>query len=593
MVEKEPKPEQFFLPEDDINDDLRFRAPTRPNTQVRPLIDGIPTFVEIEQAIADAKESVYLSLWIFQPEMALQSRKVRATNIRTWRDLLVGAAARGVNVCVLISDFDPIFAPTNHRMAWSAYRILMAGRATLKDEQQGLLQVVCSRHGATVSAFIGDEIKRHLDGLVAHLNTVLINKGLASASALFKNMPGLWPSVRFNRLRKQFTLTDKPEIVAYPATHHQKMAVIDSTLGYCGGIDIAKGRLDTPLHEGMGWHDVHCEVQGTVVLDMERNFRARWNRERLPFERFVRAVNRLPESLGLPEITIKGLFPPANKPTKSKTWAPGQIHRTLSEGGVRPVPSNVRRDIYEAYEQAISLASHFIYIENQYVRAPQLADWLIARQKNVPDLQVIIVLPVAPEEVARGKLDPVTAHGLALQYEVLTRLRTNLKDNLGLFSMVRRETAKGGKGWGGKSPTNAFGSAQVYVHSKCMVVDDVYAMIGSANTNPRSFLVDTELNIAWYEPNSVSRFRRLLWQELLGAPTSELDTWPVREYVRRWKGRALQNSRAKPEQRKGFVIPHDPDNSLWRGEKSQTIPDEMAQIFDYGSDDQTPGSLLA
>jgi len=51
----------------------------------------------------------------------------------------------------------------------------------------------------------------------------------------------------------------------------------------------------------------------------------------------------------------------------------------------------------------------------------------------------------------------------------------------------------------------------VYIHSKLMIVNDVFTTLGSANINTRSMQVDSELNIA-HEWMSVTRaLRRRLW----------------------------------------------------------------------------------
>lgn len=51
----------------------------------------------------------------------------------------------------------------------------------------------------------------------------------------------------------------------------------------------------------------------------------------------------------------------------------------------------------------------------------------------------------------------------------------------------------------------------VYIHSKLMIVNDVFTTHGSANINTRSMQVDSELNIA-HEWVSVTRaLRRRLW----------------------------------------------------------------------------------
>ena len=71
---------------------------------------------------------------------------------------------------------------------------------------------------------------------------------------------------------------------------------------------------------------------------------------------------------------------------------------------------------------------------------------------------------------------------------------------------------------------------QVYVHSKMMIIDDEYIIVGSANINQRSMAGtrDTEIAVGAYQPNflcsdgevpvgKVSGFRRALWVEHMNA----------------------------------------------------------------------------
>ena len=63
----------------------------------------------------------------------------------------------------------------------------------------------------------------------------------------------------------------------------------------------------------------------------------------------------------------------------------------------------------------------------------------------------------------------------------------------------------------------------IYVHSKMMIVDDVYIIVGSANINQRSLsgTRDTEIAVGCWQPNfgdvnpygDVHRFRMSLWTE--------------------------------------------------------------------------------
>ena len=52
----------------------------------------------------------------------------------------------------------------------------------------------------------------------------------------------------------------------------------------------------------------------------------------------------------------------------------------------------------------------------------------------------------------------------------------------------------------------------IYVHSKLLLVDDVFFTIGSANINVRSMEVDSELNIAVPSPSVTQEWRRHLWR---------------------------------------------------------------------------------
>ena len=52
----------------------------------------------------------------------------------------------------------------------------------------------------------------------------------------------------------------------------------------------------------------------------------------------------------------------------------------------------------------------------------------------------------------------------------------------------------------------------VYVHSKLLLVDDLFFTLGSANINARSLLSDTELNIAMPSPKTTKLWRERLWE---------------------------------------------------------------------------------
>ena len=201
-------------------------------------------------------------------------------------------------------------------------------------------------------------------------------------------------------------------------------------------------------------------------------------------------------------------------------------------------PKAIRQDILEGYSRAIEQANEFLYFENQYFRDTAILDAIVKRRKTRKHLKVIMLIPKVIEEAdtdrVKEKLDPISKHGAFLQFAMLKKMRTQFGDDLGLFSMERT---------GGK---------QVYVHSKVLIVDDVFASIGSANSNPRCYRMDTELDFVWHDAATVKDLRLNLWKEVLGSPP-DLAKWKPSQYVTKWQSIAATNF-AHPDTKKGFLI---------------------------------------
>ena len=58
---------------------------------------------------------------------------------------------------------------------------------------------------------------------------------------------------------------------------HRKILVVDDELAFTGGLNVANDYASVG-DGGAGWHDMHCRVRGTVVLDLARLFRRTWLR---------------------------------------------------------------------------------------------------------------------------------------------------------------------------------------------------------------------------------------------------------------------------------------------------------------------------
>ena len=97
----------------------------------------------------------------------------------------------------------------------------------------------------------------------------------------------------------------------------------------------------------------------------------------------------------------------------------------------------------------------------------------------------------------------------------------------------------------------------IYVHSKLLLVDDVYFLLGSCNINKRSMELDTELAIATPTPALTKHARNHLWGGHAGVvKTSSImnfETWQElmdKNWARRYRGKPLS----------GFLVHfYDPD----------------------------------
>ncbi|KJH86845.1 phospholipase, partial [Pseudomonas fluorescens] len=91
----------------------------------------------------------------------------------------------------------------------------------------------------------------------------------------------------------------------------------------------------------------------------------------------------------------------------------------------------------------------------------------------------------------------------------------------------------------------------VYIHSKLMIINDVFTTHGSANINTRSMQVDSELNIAHEWMSVTQALRRRLWDLHTGEKGSQDDpkkafkAW--QEIINKNKDRQADKENGVPE----------------------------------------------
>ncbi|XP_052210092.1 phospholipase D alpha 1-like [Diospyros lotus] len=332
------------------------------------------------------------------------------------------------------------------------------------------------------------------------------------------------------------------------------------------GSSITKGGPREP------WHDIHCQLEGPVAWDVLYNFEQRWHKQ-------VGAglLFKVAEIEGF--ITLPS---PVTYPEDPETWNV-QLFRSIDTGAVSGFPENpeqaaemglvsgkdniIDRSIQDAYINAIRRAKNFIYIENQYFlgssfgwNSQDIKDEDVAALHLIPKelslkiaskimaeerFTVYVVIPMWPEGIPEsGSVQAILdwqRRTMQMMYRDIAlatdrRSSVDLRDYLTFFCLGNREVNAAGEYVPPEKPPSDtdYERAQqsrrgmIYVHSKMMIVDDEYIIIGSANVNQRSMdgARDTEIAMGAYQPHHLGTnqpargqiygFRMALWHEHLG-----------------------------------------------------------------------------
>ncbi|CAN4125181.1 unnamed protein product [Withania somnifera] len=330
------------------------------------------------------------------------------------------------------------------------------------------------------------------------------------------------------------------------------------------------------------WHDLHCKIDGPAAYDVLKNFEERWLKASKPlgirklkktYDDSLLRIERMPEILGISEASSTSSTDPDN-------WHV-QIFRSIDSNSVKGFPKDPKEatmknlvcgknvlidmSIHTAYVKAIRAAQHFVYIENQYfigssynwsqyndVGANNLIPMEIALKicekiRAHQRFAAYIVIPMWPEGNPTGAATQRILFWqhktIQMMYETIYKTLVEVgledafspQDYLNFFCLGNRETdAEENENSGAANTPQALSRKyrrfMIYVHSKGMIVDDEYVIVGSANINQRSLegTRDTEIAMGAYQPHhtwarkqsspggQIYRYRMSLWGEHLG-----------------------------------------------------------------------------
>lgn len=474
-------------------------APVRTNVHAQWLVDGRDYMWNVSRAISMAKDVVYIHDWWLSPELYMRRPACISQKWRLDR-LLQRKAAEGVKIFVIV------------------YRNVEAA--------------------------------------------IPIDSEYTKFSLL-----NLHPNIFIQRSPHQFKKNQ------FFFAHHEKICIVDHDIAFIGGIDLCFGRWDTPkhpvvddkptgfesqdtpkdaehcqlfpgkdysnprildfskLHEPyaemydrsmtprMPWHDVAMQVVGQPARDLTRHFVQRWN-----YVRRGRKPTR-PTPFLLP--------PPDCKPEELEAMGLSgtcevQILRSATTWSLGI--EHTEHSIQSAYIKMIENSEHFVYIENQFFITSTetlnnkivngIGDALVRRiiraHENDEDWRCVVIIPLMPGFQNEVNQPDGSSVRLILQcqyrsicrgeHSIFGRLRAagiQPEDYIEFFSLRQ---------WG-KLGNGVLTTEQLYIHAKCIIVDDRIALIGSANINERSMLGNRDSEAA-----AIVRDTDLIWSTMAGRP---------------------------------------------------------------------------
>lgn len=349
------------------------------------------------------------------------------------------------------------------------------------------------------------------------------------------------------------------------------------------------------------WHDLHSRIEGPAAYDVLKNFEERWLRASKPHgirkikkssDDSLLKLDRIPDILGIDDAHCTSEQDPNG-------WHV-QVFRSIDSNSVKGFPKvpkdatsknlvcgkNVLIDmsIHTAYVKAIRAAQHFIYIENQYFLGSSFnwSNYKTLGANNLIPMEIAlkiankirakerfaayIVIPMWPEgsptSTAVQRILFWQNKTMRMMYEVIYKALQEVglenvyepQDYLIFFCLGTRESSKGEEPTSDEKGSNTPQSLSrknrrfmIYVHSKGMIVDDEFVILGSANINQRSLegSRDTEIAMGAYQPyhtwaqkhasphGQIFGYRMSLWAEHIGGLESCFERPESLECVRR------------------------------------------------------------
>lgn len=449
------------------------KVPLSPNNHVLPLHNGEEAFPVMLDSIRRAKVSVWMTTYIFE------------TNAkgREFIEALVDAKDRGVDVRVILDGVGEL------------YSFPPAGR-------------ILRRRGVRLARFLP---------------------------------PKLIPPQVFVNLR-----------------NHRKLLVVDGVTAFTGGMNIGGRHMTSDPENDAPVQDVHFMFRGPIVYDFARLFLDDWvyssrhdRREdaNLPDKehtRFLQEKRTLKRRKKGPQTADTGAV---------EVSFPRHIRRARDTSGA--IQGEIALPLEHAalgdrHAVASQVGEKLSALRESYLKKEPSALWTSAESeeadawcrliKDGPDerlnkLETLLssvissarkrVLVISPYFLPTTSITSalINARLRGVQVEVVIPEETNQPlVHAAMYRSVRGMLERGVKIWMQPPP---------FAHSKIIIVDDSYVLIGSANMDPRSLRLNFELGVEIMDPALVTRLMRYYAPIIAESKELTTETLDARPFYKR------------------------------------------------------------
>lgn len=323
------------------------------------------------------------------------------------------------------------------------------------------------------------------------------------------------PAIASTVAPRNVDLTQWPvELELQHASWHQKFMVVDHAVAYVGGMNLRRVDWDTSAH---------------AVFDPRRMLFDATTEERQAVEGKAELPDNGPRKDYMTRIAGPAAQDVADvfarrwqlardqKVEHSGTTSPLEVERDIDAraGGIQvqvtaTMPQPLwEHAILESWLNAVNEAEDYVFIEDQYFRAPILNEALYQRMQDQPNLRLIVITK---------PVDEWTDPGCRWTYESAGLFQASFPDRFQFLQLRAFDTQET---WGVDETDAHF--LPIDVHSKLLVVDDRFLSVGSANKNNRGVVYEGELNLAVLDDTWVKAARRRVLANMLPSGTQVSD----------------------------------------------------------------------